>query len=400
MKIFQVNIYLEPMGGLETSILELASALEERGHRVGFIYHIRTEKTLSFSSQRPTYRVPVLRGKLWPNIWGLAQLVQIVKRERPDVVILRNVFNIWAVDLLRRMAPTVRFVPGHEMYCIDLNKTIADPPEACSRPHSYQCVKLCRQDLWLPFRVLLYLYRKAEIRVNQKLERLLVSSRYMRQNLLTNGFSADKIEVLPPFVSVDSLESPAVPSHTVLFASRLERNKGTQLLPKIAEHLPLGAKLVVAGEGELRDELLEAAARAELKDRLIVRGWLDREQLIREYAEAQVIIFPSLVEEPFGRVGIEAMAAGRPVVAFDVGGVREWLRHGETGFLVPRGDLNKMAESVNLLLENPDLADKLGKMGRERASALFDRERMLSRLEQVLAEAMRGWKEQRRKLSP
>ena len=59
-----------------------------------------------------------------------------------------------------------------------------------------------------------------------------------------------------------------------------------------------------------------------------------------------------------------------------------------------------MAESVNLLLENPDLADKLGKMGRERASALFDRERMLSRLEQVLAEAMRGWKEQRRKLSP
>jgi glycosyltransferase involved in cell wall biosynthesis len=145
---------------------------------------------------------------------------------------------------------------------------------------------------------------------------------------------------------------------------------------------------------------LEAAARAELKDRLIVRGWLDREQLIREYAEAQVIIFPSLVEEPFGRVGIEAMAAGRPVVAFDVGGVREWLRHGETGFLVPRGDLNKMAESVNLLLENPDLADKLGKMGRERASALFDRERMLSRLEQVLAEAMRGWKEQRRKLSP
>ena len=399
MKIFQVNIYLEPMGGLETSILELASALEERGHQVGFIYHIHTKKTLSFS-QRPTYRVPVLRGKLWPNIWGLAQLVQIVTRERPDVVILRNVFNIWAVEVLRRMVPTVRFVPGHEMYCIDLNKTIADPPEACSRPHSYTCVQLCRQDLWLPFRVLLYLYRKAEIRANQKLERLLVSSRYMRQNLLTNGFSADMIEVLPPFVSVDSPKSSAVPSNTVLFASRLERNKGTQLLPKIAEHLSLGAKLVVVGEGELRDELLEAAARAELKDRLIVRGWLDREQLTQEYAEAQVIIFPSLVEEPFGRVGIEAMAAGRPVVAFDVGGVREWLRHGETGFLVPRGDVNKMAESVNLLLENSDLADKLGKMGRERAAALFDGERMLSRLEQVLAEAMRGWKEQRGYLNP
>ena len=397
MKIFQVNIYLEPMGGLETSILELASALEERGHRVGFIYHIRTEKTLSFS-QRPTYRVPVLRGKLWPNIWGLAQLVQIVKRERPDVIILRNVFNIWAVDVLRRMAPTIRFVPGHEMYCIDLNKTIADPPEACSRPHSYTCVKLCRQDLWIPFRVLLYLYRKAEIRVNQKLERLLVSSRYMRHNLLTNGFSADKIEVLPPFVSVDSPESPAMPNHTVLFASRMELNKGTLLLPAIAEHLLPEAKLVVAGEGELKEELQKATSSTGQNDKLVFRGWLTGEELRRAYAEAQVIIFPSLVEEPFGRVGIEAMAAGRPVVAFDVGGVREWLRHGETGFLVPRGDVNKMAESVNLLLENPDLADKLGKMGQEQASALFDSERMLSRLEQVLEEAIGGWKERKRKL--
>ena len=237
-------------------------------------------------------------------------------------------------------------------------------------------------------RILLYLYRKAEIRVNQKLERIFVDSHYMKQNLVANGFLADRIEVLPPFVSVKPSRSPPRPNPIALFASRLERNKGTQLLPKIAEHLPPGAKLVVAGEGELRDELLEAAARAELKDRLIFRGWLDREQLTRAYREAQVIIFPSLVEEPFGRVGIEAMAVGRPVVAFDVGGVREWLTHGETGFLVPRGDVKKMAEFTGLLLENPDLANRLGSTARERALSSFDRERMVSRWEQVLKETI------------
>ena len=119
--------------------------------------------------------------------------------------------------------------------------------------------------------------RKAEIRVNQKLERLLVSSRYMRQNLLTNGFSADKVEVLPPFVSVDSPESPTVPSHTVLFASRLELNKGTLLLPGIAKLLLPQAKLIVAGEGELKEELQKATSSTGQNGKLVFRGWLTGE---------------------------------------------------------------------------------------------------------------------------
>ena len=226
MNIFHVSTYLEHKGGAEESMLELADALEERGHRVGFIYHIHTSETLSFR-RRPTYRVPVIRGRLWPNVLRLAQLVRIVRRERPDVVMLRNVFNIWAVAVLNHLATTVRFVPGHEMYCIGLDKIMEEPPKACTLPQSYACVRLCRQDLWFPLRVILYLYRRAEIKVNQKLVRLFVHTGYMKQNLLTNGFLENKIEILPPFVRADSSMSPPEPSGIVLFASRLEINKGT-----------------------------------------------------------------------------------------------------------------------------------------------------------------------------
>ena len=395
MNIFQVSDYLEHKGGAEESMLELADALEERGHRIGFIFHIHTPKTLSFR-HRTTYRIPVLRGRLWPNLWRLAQLVQIIKRNRPDVVMLHNVYNLWAVGVLSWLVPTLRFVHGHEMYCLGLNKTTEEPPRECLIPHSFTCVQFCLKDLWFPMRVLLYLYRKAEIRMNQRLERVLVDSRYMKQNLLANGFWDGKVEVLPPFVKVDSSAPQSKTDGTVLFAGRLESNKGARLLPEIAELLSPGAKLVVAGEGEMGDELRSVVSRARTtKDRLIFRGWLDGEELMQAYAEAQVVIFPSLLEEPFGRVGIEAMSAGKPVVAFDVGGVREWLTHGETGFLVSRGDVNKMAEYVNLLLENPDLAHKLGSTGRQEALSLFDREQMLSRLEQVLAEAVEGWREKR-----
>jgi glycosyltransferase involved in cell wall biosynthesis len=68
------------------------------------------------------------------------------------------------------------------------------------------------------------------------------------------------------------------------------------------------------------------------------------------------------------------------------------LTHGETGFLVPRGDVQKMAEFASLLLENADLASKMGKKGRERARTLFDREQAISRLEQILTKAIQSWR--------
>jgi glycosyltransferase involved in cell wall biosynthesis len=391
MKIMQVNTYLEPKGGTEASMLELAEALEERGHQVGFIYHHRTAKALSLP-HCSSYHVPVLEAQIWPNAWRLAQLARVMQRERPDVVLLQNVFNLWAVLLLSWLAPAVRFVRGHEMYCIEPDKTAGRFSEGCSIPHSYICISNCRQDLWYPLRIALYLYRKAEIRVNQGVESLLVTSRYMKNNLLVNGFLEEKIEVLAPFVSLAPAGPPPSSSRIALFVGRLEEIKGTRLLPEIAGLLPSGAKLMVAGDGELRGEFLESVSRAGLKDKLVFRGWLGRKELLRAYSEAQVVVFPSILEEPFGRVGIEALAMGRPVVAFDVGGVREWLTHGETGFLVPRGDVQKMAELASHLLENDDLAREMGRRGSERVRTLFDREQAVSRLEQILTTAIQSWR--------
>jgi glycosyltransferase involved in cell wall biosynthesis len=214
----------------------------------------------------------------------------------------------------------------------------------------------------------------------------------MRRNLLLNGFLEEKVEVVSPFLNFEATGLPPSSSRIALFVGRLEEIKGTKLLPEIAGLLPPGAKLMVVGDGELKDELLQAVADGELRERLLFRGKLNGEELLRAYSDARVIIFPSIWQEPFGRVGIEALAMGRPVVAFDVGGVREWLTHGETGFLVPRGDVQKMAEFANLLLENDGLAREMGRRGSERARILFDREQVVSRLEQILTKAIQSWR--------
>jgi glycosyltransferase involved in cell wall biosynthesis len=391
MKVFQISTYFEHKGGTEASMLELATALEERGHQVGFIYHHKTNNTLSLS-QFSSYHVPVLEAQIWPNVRWLAKLVRIMKEEKVEVVILQNVFNLWTVALLSRLVPTVRFVRSHEMYCMGLNRTAEGFTQECLIPHSYACIRNCRQDLLYPLRVVLYLYRKAEIRANRGLERLLVTSSYMRRNLLLNGFLEEKVEVVPPFLNLEATSPPPSSSRIALFVGRLEEIKGTKLLPELAKLLPHGAKLMVVGDGELKDELQQAVAGGELQEKLLLRGRLNGEELLRAYTDAQVVIVPSMWQEPFGRVGIEALAMGRPVIAFDVGGVQDWLTDGETGFLVPRGDVQKLAEFASLLLENGDLASEMGRKGHERARTLFGREQAVSRLEQILATAIQSWR--------
>ena len=92
------------------------------------------------------------------------------------------------------------------------------------------------------------------------------------------------------------------------------------------------------------------------------------------------MIFPSLWAEPFGIVGIEAMARGVPVVGFNVGGVRDWLEDEKTGYLVGRNDTAAMSNRVKVLLDDSELRKRMGLAGMEKVRREFGREKHLERL--------------------
>ena len=85
--------------------------------------------------------------------------------------------------------------------------------------------------------------------------------------------------------------------------------------------------------------------------------------------------------EPFGLVNIEAMAMGKPVVAFGHGALPEIVAHNETGILVPPGDIGALAESVSRLLRNAPLSQRMGLAGRSRVERFFRIERTVAELE-------------------
>ena len=101
-------------------------------------------------------------------------------------------------------------------------------------------------------------------------------------------------------------------------------------------------------------------------------GWAPSSRMPQLYRDAAVVVIPSLWEEPFGLVAVEAMACGVPVVASRLGGLASIVEDGETGFLVTPGDERELAQRLEALLTDPVLRKRMGTAGRRRAVEVFD----------------------------
>ena len=171
--------------------------------------------------------------------------------------------------------------------------------------------------------------------------------------------------------------------------SRLHPWKGQSVLLDAVARMPDVHALVVGGalfSGEAPYEA-ELRARAELPSfggHVHMLG--PRDDVPRLLAACDVVVHPSVLAEPFGRVLVEAMLAGRPVVATDAGGVPEVVTDGETGVLVPPGDARALGEALDALRREPMRAAALARRGATHARQRFSRDAMLAGVRRVLDE--------------
>jgi glycosyltransferase involved in cell wall biosynthesis len=114
-------------------------------------------------------------------------------------------------------------------------------------------------------------------------------------------------------------------------------------------------------------------ARLGLDQRVTFMGAMPQAELAELMARAQVLVLPSL-SEGLGRVLLEAMACGTPVIGSAVGGIPEIIQEGTTGFLIPPGDVGALAERLRWILQHPDQARQIGESARKFARELFSEE--------------------------
>ncbi len=182
---------------------------------------------------------------------------------------------------------------------------------------------------------------------------VVVMSQYMEMLAQHNGCNPKRLVILDPPLAVNAFgESPQqIPANDrVLFVGRVVPQKGLRsLVRSIARIAPeRRPELAVAGDGP---ELNEALREAQLHGvHVLLYGLLDAQGVRRAIDEARIVAVPSVWGEPFGLVGIEAFARGRPVVAFSSGAIKEWL--GKGGKLVPRGDEGALAHAIEQLQDD------------------------------------------------
>jgi glycosyltransferase involved in cell wall biosynthesis len=198
--------------------------------------------------------------------------------------------------------------------------------------------------------------------------------------------------MLPLFPSLPVVAPDIVGAKdSVLFLGRMTNLKGGDVLVKAVSRassdLRRPIRLVMAGDGPQRSAWKRLAAQERVDADF--PGWLDQGRRMTALSMASVLAVPSIWPEPFGLVGLEAAARAVPAVAFDTGGIRQWLRHDVSGLLVPPSDgYRGMASALAALLDKPDLRERLsrGALARAREMSL---DAHVDGLERVLLSAAR-----------
>lgn len=343
-----------PGGGIESQVWALAQHLCRSGHEVHILTRFRGRArethgavTLhGIPSDQPDPRLSALRFSLGAR--------RAVERLRPDLVYMAEKLTSYAVAR----------TPFRKVYYTH-NKDTFEDYRRFGRPN--------------PLKITLA--RALENRLMARCDLILCPTLGYRAELADRGFT--NTEVIPPGIAADNYRDLGDHGY-IFFSGQLHRVKGIRyLLEAFARLRPNFPEyhLLIGGDGPHRPTLERLAARLSLGDAIQFRPWGSREQFLEDLASCSVYTLPSL-SESFGIVTLEAMASGKPVVATDVNGPRDVVRHGVDGYLCSPADAGDLARWLGRLLADPDRRRLMGASGRERAAA-YDLEVICERMERT-----------------
>jgi glycosyltransferase involved in cell wall biosynthesis len=354
MRIAFAHESIDTEGGVETYLLSVIAELRTRGHQIALLYHRRSD---SESELRASGNLVVGVAE-----YGLDGAVAELREWQPEVCYSHNMGPLEVDRALLAEWPVVKMLHGFFGTCVSGLKMHAFPsPRVCGRTFGPACLALygprrCGQ---LSPSAMLQGYRwaSAQRELFPRYASIVVASGYMRDEVVGHGVPQDRVDVLALFSTLarDSAIG-AAERDTVLFAGRMTALKGGHVLIRAlalaGRALRRPIRLIMAGDGPQKETWRELAASLGVQAEFT--GWVGLEQRADVYSRGTLVVIPSLWPEPFGLAGLDAAALGRPAVAFDVGGISEWLTDGSNGCLVdPRAGEAGLADAIGRLLDAP-----------------------------------------------
>ncbi|GAB5558401.1 MAG: hypothetical protein SynsKO_00480 [Synoicihabitans sp.] len=372
------------LGGAEANVFITATEMRQRGHRVGLL------------TRRATGR----NEEAWRELFGddifwieNTPYEDSATKFGADVTYVHKWDHLASLaDIVNSGRPRIRMVHDHDMYCLRSYRYHPITRKVCRRPTSGYCVFPCGAPLKrdregsLPFKWASYTAKKRERDLSRQFDRHLVVTEYMKEELEINGFDSDRIEIFPPVPrEVERLEPSFSNRNLLVWAGQIIRGKGLDVLLQSLTHVTQPFELVILGDGNHKAHCEVLSQKLGLADRVNFAGFVPQETLKNYYRDASLFVLSSLWPEPIATIGLEVMRFGLPVVAWDAGGIKDWLIDGHNGYLVRWKDEQAFAQRVDELLRDKALARTMGDRGLALVSERYNFNTYLENLESLFA---------------
>jgi len=389
MRILHVNKFLYRKGGAEGYMEDLAALQERAGHTVGFWGMDHPENThVALAETFPSFvefddppsgafdRARLVGRMVW-SLQAQQGMTKAIERFRPDVAHLHNVYHQLSPSILeplhRAGVPVVMTLHDYKLVCPTYQ--LLDHGQACTacvgRKFWNAPVKRCRNGSFLASATMaLDLSIHTALRSYRHVDAFICPSQFLAGQMARGKVFPERMHVIRHFIDLDGVPAKSTPGGHAVIAGRLSPEKGIDVAIRAVGHLSDQVRLDIAGDGPARRDL-EALAEAEAPGQVVFHGRLPKDKLYDLLRSSSVAVVPSTWFENQPMAVLEAMAAGLPVIASDLGGLPELIDDGVDGLLVSAGDDKVLARAIDEMARDWSRAFTMGQTGRQKIETGF-----------------------------
>lgn len=372
MRTAIANWSLRQEGGAETYLNSLIASLINQGHQVAFFHEMNAStacEPITLPDNVPVWSVARL---------GASRALINLRAWKPDVIYVHGLIDPTIESALVEMHNAIFFAHTYYGTCVSGAKCFQFPyPSPCAQRMGWRCLFNYlphRCGGWNPVTMFqLYALQTRRLKNLSRYALILTHSAHMAEEYRRHlpktqvrqiSYIANESHPLPPVCKPKSLNSPL----TLLFLGKMDNLKGGHILieslPLVQRQLERPLHLIMAGNGPDRNEWeLQAKQIASNPDKIQVKftGEITDADKPALFERVHLHVMPSVWPEPFGMTGVEAGRYGVPSVAFDVGGISDWLKNGVNGFMARANSLSpeSLADAMVKSLKDQESYDRL-----------------------------------------
>ncbi|MBX2998549.1 MAG: glycosyltransferase family 4 protein [Caldilineaceae bacterium] len=409
MRIFVLSNFYPPhvIGGMEQRCKEAVDHLRSRGYQVWVLTSRYGADATPDPADYDVFRLLTLESDLvryrplhffqrWPQEEreNLAHVRRLVGEYAPDLIFIWGMWNL--SPALAQLAEDL--LPGRVVYSFaqdwpaqpDMHTAYwqTSPAHGWRNPAKRLLGKLALQRV-----------QRERGEIHLRFEHAICVSEALRQDLIEAGIPLGDCRIIYPGIDLSVFRPTPRQKQTgqlsLLYAGNVAPHKGVhtalealEIVVHEAERQHIHLTIAGAGHPEYKDRLQRMVESSGLQPYVTFIDWTPRAQMPDLMRKADVLLFPSIWEEPFSRVILEAMALGLVVIGAPTGGTREILKEGANGLTFPAEDASALAAQIVRLGDDPALASRLAAAAQQEVVASYGIEQMVDRIEGYLLEIL------------